>query len=134
MSSRPMTDRDAKVISNTAVEPERIELEGFQRTVTKLLETTRMTVHVATFDPQQAGSRHVHPNSEEVTYIISGAGSVTVGTRTLELSAGDLFYGPPNVPHQFRNTTNEPLVLFSIYSPPDELPLYGNLPTANDEA
>ena len=51
MSSRPMTELDAKVISNTAVEPERIELEGFQRTVTKLLETTRMTVHVATFDP-----------------------------------------------------------------------------------
>ena len=89
MSSRPMTELDAKVISNTAVQPERIELEGFQRTVTKLLETARMTVHVATFDPQQAGSRHVHPNSEEVTYIISGAGSVTVGTRTLELSAAE---------------------------------------------
>lgn len=134
MSSRPMTEQDAKVISNTEVEPERIELEGFQRTVTKLLETDRMTIHVATFDPQQAGSHHVHPNSEEVTYVISGAGSVKVGTRTLEVSAGDLFYGPPNVPHQFRNTSNEPLVVFSIYSPPDELPLYGNLPIADDEA
>ncbi|HUX88764.1 MAG TPA: cupin domain-containing protein [Chloroflexota bacterium] len=125
---KPLIDPSVpRVIRSAEVTGEQIKTPGFQRTIKKLIDTPHSTVHIGVFEPGQAGSMHVHRRSEEVTYVIEGHAEVTVGEERLSVGAGDLFYGPPNVPHQFRNVGDGRLVLVAIYSPPDDLPLVSNL-------
>ena len=112
---------EPRVLAVDDVAGERIETPGFQRTIKTLLQTGQMTAHVGIFDPGQSGSHHVHAQSQEVTYVVEGVGEVAVGDQVLPIKAGDMFYGPANLPHQFRNTGTERLVCFAIYSPPDDI-------------
>ena len=116
-----------RIISATRIAGQRVDTPGHRRTVKTLLRSRHMTVHLGIFDPGQAGSLHVHRTSEEATYVISGHGEVACGGETFAVGEGDLFYGPPNLPHQFRNVGQTPLTLIAIYSPPDEPPLVSNL-------
>lgn len=45
---------------------------------------------------------HVHPY-DEIFVIIEGRARFTVGGETLEAAAGDVVFGPANVPHKFTN-------------------------------
>ncbi|HUX86931.1 MAG TPA: cupin domain-containing protein [Chloroflexota bacterium] len=123
----PIDPSVPRIIRSAEVAGEQIKTPGFQRTVKKLIDTPHSTVHVGIFEPGQAGSMHIHRRSEEVTYVIEGQAEVKVGEQRLSVGAGDLFYGPPNVPHQFCNVGDDRLVLVAIYSPPDDLPLVSNL-------
>ena len=123
-----------RIVCAARIEGQRVDTPGRWRTVKTLLRSKHMTVHVAIFDPGQAGSLHVHRTSEEATYIISGNGEVACGGETFAVGAGDLFYGPPNLPHQFRNVGQTPLRLIAIYSPPDEPPLVSNLESEDEDS
>jgi oxalate decarboxylase/phosphoglucose isomerase-like protein (cupin superfamily) len=80
--------------------------------------------------PGQGHAPHVHPNEEEVIYVISGEGTQTVGDGTpgFPIKAGDAVYIPANTLHSTYNTMWQPLRLIVIYTPGgaetqiDELP------------
>ena len=57
---------------------------------------------------------HVHPQQDEIFYILSGTYRFRVGRTEHELYAGDLIFLPHNVPHTFAQLTNEGRVLFSF--------------------
>jgi len=57
---------------------------------------------------------HVHPEQDEVFYILSGTYRFRVGTTEHELSTGDLIFLPRNVPHTFAQLSSEGRVLFSF--------------------
>jgi quercetin dioxygenase-like cupin family protein len=44
------------------------------------------------------GTAHSHPH-RQVTYIERGNFEITIGSETRQLSAGDSFFVPPNIPH-----------------------------------
>ena len=43
-------------------------------------------------------SAHSHPH-RQVTFVERGTFEVTIGNETMQLSSGDSFFVPPNVPH-----------------------------------
>ena len=62
-------------------------------------------------------AEHTHPHTQ-ITYVISGRVSVTIGGETRELGPGDSALMPPNVPHSAINL--EDTVSLDIFNPARE--------------
>ncbi len=72
----------------------------------------------ATLPPNGSTSKHRHPRSEEIYYILSGHGSMTVGDETRDVVPHDAILTPPGVPHELVNTCGESLVFLCCCAPP----------------
>ncbi|MCX9011892.1 MAG: cupin domain-containing protein [Candidatus Methanoperedens sp.] len=57
---------------------------------------------------------HYHEDFEEVYYILSGYGIMTIGDERQEISRGDVVYIPPPSPHTLLNTGSVPLRFITI--------------------
>ena len=68
--------------------------------------------------PGEGHTRHNHPQSEEILYVLSGTGRQMVDDKSeFEVRAGDTIYIPTAIYHSTVNTGWEPLVLLAIYNP-----------------
>ena len=67
--------------------------------------------------PGAAVGRHHHLATEEVYYILSGAGQMTVGDEARAVAAGDAVFIPRGRTHTLVNTGAEPLVLLLVCGP-----------------
>ena len=68
-------------------------------------------------EPDEAPPIHVHPDAEQVFYIIEGEGELGVGPGAAEthpLKVGDFVRTPPGVPHSVRNIGPSRFVYLSI--------------------
>ena len=72
---------------------------------------TGIGVHLIEVPPDcESTEFHVHHFEDECTYVLSGVGEITVGTRTFEIGAGDFVgYRKAGEAHTMRNTGTEPL-------------------------
>ncbi|MFI8305049.1 cupin domain-containing protein [Streptomyces sp. NPDC085927] len=61
--------------------------------------------------------QHRHAQHDEGFYIISGTVRFTVGDKDYDATAGTLVMVPPGAPHTFANTTGEPAVMLSTFTP-----------------
>ena len=61
---------------------------------------------------------HLHDESEEVFYVISGTGRIKVGEEEEEIAPGSCIYIPPKTLHQLLNTGQAELKVFAVTSPP----------------
>jgi len=77
---------------------------------------------ITVFEPGEASSYHVHPESEEVNLVLSGSGVMVSEDESVEFTTGDAMWMPKGVHHQHKNTGTEPLKLFWAYTPQAELP------------
>jgi len=82
-------------------------------------------VHV-TLESGQGHTRHNHPGSEEILYILAGEGEQMVETDLEDnggkpeyfmVKAGDLVHIPASVFHQTINKGSGPMQLLAVYSP-----------------
>ena len=64
-----------------------------------------------------AVTRHFHTETEEVYYVLEGAGRMTVGESVREVSAGDAVYIPRGATHTLENTGDAPLRLLLVCGP-----------------
>ena len=78
-----------------------------------------MTVGVAVFDAGKSNVEHIHPNCEEVVYVLDGAVEHTLGDQRTTLHSGDLIVVPRNVPHHLLNTSVAPARCLIVFSSPD---------------
>jgi len=60
----------------------------------------------------------VHPDTDQILTFLSGTGHADLSGETHPIEAGDQCAVPAGTQHNFRNTGDEPLVLYTIYSPP----------------
>ena len=68
-------------------------------------------------EPGEAPPLHVHPDAEQVFFILRGTADMTVGVtnpETFALKAGDFVRTPPGVHHAVRGTGSTPFVYLSI--------------------
>ena len=72
----------------------------------------------ATLPPGAATAAHRHPHTEEIYYILRGAGRMTAGTEQREVGPGDGILIPPGTRHTMRNIGAEPLVFLCCCAPP----------------
>lgn len=63
-------------------------------------------------------SPHVHDNSHEFFYVVKGQGLFLVEGEWEPIRNGEALFAPKQIEHGFKNNGNEPLVLFSTFSPP----------------
>jgi mannose-6-phosphate isomerase-like protein (cupin superfamily) len=56
---------------------------------------------------------HVHPNLDEVLYVVAGDGAVRIGDQTTAVSPGSLTVIPRGVPHAIERRGKNPLVVIS---------------------
>jgi len=69
--------------------------------------------------PGEDIGREVHEVVDQVLVFVKGAGEGVVGGETHDIGAGDMFAVPAGTEHDFINTGDEVLKLFTVYSPPE---------------
>ena len=87
---------------------------------TMLYNSEYQTVFLVRVEPGTTMRRHMHRFSEETVYLISGEGVLDLGTSKRELAAGDLITVPRYTEHGFTVTGDQPAVVISMFSPPNE--------------
>ena len=66
---------------------------------------------------------HAHPGMEQVCYLLEGTALAEVAGERCEMTPGDVCYFPANAMHTFTATSDTPVKVLVIYSPP-----YGESP------
>jgi mannose-6-phosphate isomerase-like protein (cupin superfamily) len=72
----------------------------------------------ATLAAGEATVRHHHRASEEIYYLIEGAGEMEVDGERAPVAAGDAILIPPGAWHQIRASADGPLRLLCACAPP----------------
>lgn len=103
------------------------------------IQTKSFCMGYVTLEPGGGQVPWHNQESEEVYFIVSGAGEVCLGSERRTLTAGQAAYVPPGVFHQLTNTGTAPLVMIYVYGPAGDVAhwrqeLAGTLPRAGIEA
>ncbi len=78
----------------------------------------RLGIAESVLTPHTPGPpQHRHALHDEGFYVLSGTVRFTVGRKDYDATAGTLVMVPPGVPHAFANTTDQPAVMLSIFTP-----------------
>jgi mannose-6-phosphate isomerase-like protein (cupin superfamily) len=85
----------------------------------KLMPGSGQTVGLSMTLPGKRNPLHVHPNCEEVLYVISGQGIHSYDGQTVNLKAGMTIRIPAGVKHNLANTGTEPLKTLISFSSGD---------------
>jgi len=78
---------------------------------------TNCSLAEETLPPGCAVTPHHHREIEEIYYIVSGRGLMTVGEETRQVSAGDSIYVPRGQRHSLANNGTEPIRLILVCGP-----------------
>lgn len=79
-------------------------------------ELKTLSVAGITIQPGKKSFSHAHPDNDELYYIHSGSGTMTIGEDTFEISAGNVIFCDGKKEHYISNTSNEQLYLTMIYN------------------
>ena len=71
----------------------------------------------ATLPPGARTAAHCHPRTEEIYYILKGAGSIRIGEEERSVRPGDGIAITPGTPHQILNSGTTDLVFLCCCAP-----------------
>jgi mannose-6-phosphate isomerase-like protein (cupin superfamily) len=74
---------------------------------------------IMTIPPDGEIGEEVHDGIDQILTFVSGTGEARVGGEKKEVTAGDLVVVPAGTKHNFVNTGPNPLVLYTVYAPPE---------------
>lgn len=77
------------------------------------------TLGIVQINPGQRNPLHMHPNCEELLYVISGSAENIIGNSRVTIGPGDLIRIPKGVPHQAITIGNKPFRAVISYSSSD---------------
>lgn len=60
-----------------------------------------------------------HEDTDQILSFVSGTGEATLSGKSRTVAAGDLVVVPAGITHNFVNTGPNPLVLYTVYGPPE---------------
>ena len=61
----------------------------------------------------------VHPATDQIFFIVEGKGKAVVNGKTFKIGEDDVVFVPAGARHNLVNEGDEPLKLFTVYSPPE---------------
>lgn len=99
------------IVSGRRRAPMRIKVDS--RTV----PGTEMSMLVSEVPPGQSIPVHLHRNEDEIIFIHTGEGIVTLGEQRVQSSAGAMLYAPRGVWHGVENTGDGTITWCAIWSP-----------------
>jgi|SRR5690606_29903193 len=74
---------------------------------------------IMTIPPGGEIGEEVHDDTDQILTFVSGVGEARVKGQRKQVKAGDLVAVPAGTKHNFVNTGPNPLVLYTVYSPPE---------------
>ena len=74
---------------------------------------------IMTIPPGGEIGEEVHEDTDQILTFVSGVGEATVSGQKRKVSQGDLVVVPAGKKHNFVNTGENPLILYTVYGPPD---------------
>jgi mannose-6-phosphate isomerase-like protein (cupin superfamily) len=74
---------------------------------------------IMTIPPDGEIGQETHDDTDQILTFVSGTGEAIVGGQTAPVAQGDLVVVPAGTEHNFRNTGVNPLVLYTVYGPPE---------------
>ncbi|MFW8566379.1 cupin domain-containing protein [Orrella sp. 11846] len=77
-----------------------------------------LEVLIGVIEKNQGALPHAHPDMEQVCYLLEGTAVAEVCGERREMVPGDCCFFPAGEPHVFTATSDEPVKLMVIYSPP----------------
>lgn len=80
-------------------------------------ENTQLVI--MTIPPDGEIGEEVHEGIDQILTFVSGTGEARVDGETKAVNPGDLVVVPSGLRHNFVNTGPNPLVLYTIYGPPE---------------
>ncbi len=83
-----------------------LDLTGTAKRITAVYDTS--------LPPGQVIQPHYHPDSEEIYYVLSGYGIMTIGEEKQEISRGDVVHIPVLASHTLSNTGSVPLRFVTV--------------------
>jgi mannose-6-phosphate isomerase-like protein (cupin superfamily) len=87
---------------------------------------------VMTIPPGGEIGEETHPDTDQILTFVSGTGKATVSGADKNVASGDLVVVPAGHKHNFVNTGPLPLVLYTVYGPPEHAD--GAVHTTKEEA
>ena len=74
---------------------------------------------IMTIPPDGEIGEEVHDDIDQILTFVSGTGRAEVDGESQDVVQGDLVVVPAGTRHNFRNTGANPLVLYTVYGPPE---------------
>ncbi len=74
---------------------------------------------IMTIPPGGEIGEEVHEDTDQILTFVSGTGEARVAGEKKEVVSGDLVVVPAGTKHNFVNTGPNPLVLYTVYGPPE---------------
>jgi mannose-6-phosphate isomerase-like protein (cupin superfamily) len=74
---------------------------------------------IMTIPPGGEIGEETHEDTDQILTFVSGTGEAIVADQTKPVAQGDLVAVPAGAKHNFRNTGVNPLVLYTVYGPPE---------------
>ncbi|MCF6522160.1 cupin domain-containing protein [Streptomyces sp. JJ36] len=96
------------------LEAERVANDG---AYLQFLRERHMSVGLYALDKGTPDTQTPH-RQDEVYFVVSGRGSLTVGDETTQVARGSVVYVPAGVPHRFHHIS-EDLRVMVVFAPPE---------------
>ena len=74
---------------------------------------------IMTIPPGGEIGQETHEHTDQILTFVSGTGEADVAGQTRRVGPGELVAVPAGTLHNFRNTGVNPLVLYTVYGPPE---------------
>ena len=74
---------------------------------------------IMTIPPGGEIGEEVHDDTDQILSFVSGTGSAVLSGKERKVKAGDIVVVPAGLTHNFLNEGPNPLVLYTVYGPPD---------------
>jgi mannose-6-phosphate isomerase-like protein (cupin superfamily) len=74
---------------------------------------------IMTIPPGGEIGEEVHEDTDQILTFVSGLGEATVSGQKRKVAQGDLVVVPAGRKHNFVNTGDNPLILYTVYGPPE---------------
>lgn len=99
------------------------ELASKNRDYRHVIFTGRLSqIALMSIPPGEDIGYETHGRVEQVLFIQGGQGRLAINGEIHELAPGDVVVVTPGVGHDIVNTGNEPLQIYTIYTPPNHIP------------
>ncbi len=86
----------------------------------RVLATGKYTqLVIMTIPPDGEIGEEVHETTDQLLTFVSGVGEARVAGEKKPVNPGDLVFVPAGTKHNFVNTGPNPLVLYTVYGPPE---------------
>jgi len=74
---------------------------------------------IMTIPPRGEIGEETHEDTDQILTFVSGTGEARISGSTRQVAQGDLVVVPAGIKHNFVNTGENPLILYTVYGPPE---------------